>query len=304
MSTTNVTTTSTQGSQVPSPKKVAKKVAPAEGEKEKQPRKPTLKEKHSRFLVSNYSLIQFLSSKGLITDEAVESAYSEIKLLAPVEDQEAFYESYLTESKTTKKAMTKFIRERNKPPKAPKKTRAKKADGEVAPKKSRAKKNTTVANDTEVDVVAQATANDGGASDLVNELTAAATEAVVDAPATPENKPVAVEAPGAPKKEPKAKKANAVPKAKKEVAEPKAKKEVAEKKPKATKKSKKEEAAPVVAAPVVQEEEEEDEEIHTQEIEIGGKSYLIDGDNNIYSVDTHDEIGTYDATTNTINATL
>lgn len=293
MSTTNVTTTSTQGSQVPSPKKVAKKVAPAEGQ-EKKPRKPTLKEKHSRFLVSNYSLIQFLSSKGLITDEAVESAYSEIKLLAPVEDQEAFYESYLTESKTTKKAMTKFIRERNKPPKAPKKTRAKKADGETAPKKSRAKKNTTVANDTEVDVVAQATANDGGASDLVNELTAAATAV---APTTPENKPAAaVEAPGAPKKERK-------PRAKKADSEPKAKKETAKKETKA-KKSKKEVVAEVVAAPVVQEEEEEDEEIHTQEIEIGGKSYLIDGDNNIYSVDTHDEIGTYDAATNTINANL
>ena len=287
----NATTTTTQGSQVPSPKKVAKKVAPAEGEQEKKPRKPTLKEKHSRFLVSNYSLIQFLSSKGLLTDEAVESAYSEIKLLAPVDEQEAFYESYITESKTTKKAMTKFIRERNKPPKAPKKTRAKKEEGETAPKKSRAKKNTTVANDTEVDVVAQATANDGGASDLVNELTAAA----VAAPATPETQ-TAVEAPGAPKKERK-------PRAKKADAEPKAKKEVAEKKPKASKKSKKEEA-PVVAAPVVQEEEEEDEEIHTQEIEIGGKSYLIDGDNNIYSVDTHDEIGTYDAETNTINTNL
>ena len=292
MSTNAITTTtSTQGSQVPSPKKVAKKVAPAEGEQEKKPRKPTLKEKHSRFLVSNYTLIQFLSSKGLLTDEAVESAYSEIKLMAPVEDQEAFYESYLSESKTTKKAMTKFVKDRNKPPKAPKKTRAKKADGETAPKKSRAKKNTTVANDTEVDVVAQATANDGGASDLVNELTAAATavdtEAVMVAPATPETQTVEVaEAPGAPKKEPKAKK------------------EVAEKKPKATKKSKKEET-PIVAAPVVVEEaKEEDEEIHTQEIEIAGKSYLIDGDNNIYSVDTHDEIGTYDATTNTISATL
>lgn len=296
MSTTNVTTTSTQGSQVPSPKKVAKKVAPAaEGEQEKKPRKPTLKEKYSRFLVSNYSLIQFLSSKGLITDEAVESAYSEIKLLAPVEDQEAFYESYLTESKTTKKAMTKFIRERNKPPKAPKKSRAKKSDGDApaAPKKPRAKKNTTVANDTEVDVVAQATANDGGASDLVNELTAAATAAQV----TPENKPAAaaVEAPGAPKKERK-------PRAKKADSEPKAKKETAKKETKA-KKSKKEVVAEVVAAPVVQE-DEEDEEIHTQEIEIGGKSYLIDGDNNIYSVDTHDEIGTYDAATNTINANL
>ena len=288
MSTTTKTTT-TQGSQVPSPKKVAKKAAPAEGEKEKKPRKPTLKEKHSRFLVSNYSLIQFLSSKGLLSDEAVETAYSEIKLLAPVEEQEAFYDSYLAESKTTKKTMNKFIRERNKPPKAPKKTRAKKEDGETAPKKSRAKKNTTVANDTEVDVVAQATANDGGASDLVNELTAAATAA----PATPENNTNTTTAPGAPKKERK-------PRAKKAESEPKAKKETAKKETKA-KKSKKEEAPEVVAAPVVQE-EDEDEEIHTQEIEINGKSYLIDGDNNIYSVDTHDEIGTYDAETNTINA--
>lgn len=290
MSTNTKTTTTTQGSQVPSPKKVAKKAASTEGEKEKKPRKPTLKEKHSRFLVSNYSLIQFLSSKGLLSDEAVETAYSEIKLLAPVEEQEAFYDSYLAESKTTKKTMNKFIRERNKPPKAPKKTRAKKADGEVAPKKSRAKKNTTVANDTEVDVVAQATANDGGASDLVNELTAAATAA----PTTPENKTDTTTAPGAPKRKPRAKKTDS---------EPKAKKETAKKETKA-KKSKKEKEPEVVAAPVVQEEDDEDEEIHTQEIEINGRSYLIDGDNNIYSVDTHDEIGTYDAATNTINANL
>jgi len=287
---TNTKTTTTQGSQVPSPKKVAKKAAPAEGEKEKKPRKPTLKEKHSRFLVSNYSLIQFLSSKGLLSDEAVETAYSEIKLLAPVEEQEAFYDSYLAESKTTKKTMNKFIRERNKPPKAPKKTRAKKADGETAPKKSRAKKNTTVANDTEVDVVAQATANDGGASDLVNELTAAATAA----PATPENKTDTTTAPGAPKRKPRAKKADSEPKAKKET--------TAKKETKAKKSKKEQEPEVVAAAPVVQ--EEEDEEIHTQEIEINGKSYLIDGDNNIYCVDTHDEIGTYDAETNTINANL
>ena len=279
MSTTKVTTT--QGSQAPSPKKVAKPIAEGE-KKEKAPRKPTLKEKHSRFLVSNYSLIQFLSSKGLLTDEGVESAYTEIKLFAPVDEQEAFYKSYITEAKTTKKAMTKFIRERNKPPKAPKKTRAKKAEGD-APKKTRAKKTTKVANDTEVDVVAQATSNN---TDLVNELTTAATAA----PATPEqNTNANAEAPDAPKKtrKPRAKKADGdAPK---------------EKKPRATKKSKKEEAppAPVEAAPV---QEEEDEEIHTQEIEINGKSYLIDSDNNLYSVDTHDEIGTYDAENNTISA--
>ena len=284
MSTTKVTTTTTQGSQAPSPKKVAKPVAEGE-KKEKAPRKPTLKEKHSRFLVSNYSLIQFLSSKGLLTDEGVESAYTEIKLFAPVDEQEAFYESYITEAKTTKKAMTKFIRERNKPPKAPKKSRAKKSDGDAqaAPKKSRAKKTTQIANDTEVDVVAQAT-SDNGATDLVNELTAAANAA----PSTPEPTSTSTTVPDAPKKgrKPRAKKAESdAPK---------------EKKPRATKKSKKEEVPPVVETAPVQ--EEEDEEIHTQEIEINGKSYLIDSDNNIYSVDTHDEIGTYNAETNTITA--
>ena len=290
MSTNSVNTTpkkNTQGSQVPSPKKVAKKIAPAEGEPEKKLRKPTLKDKHSRFLVSNYSLIQFLSSKGLITDEAVESAYSEIKLLAPVEEQEAFYESYITESKTTKKAMTQFIKARNKPPKAPKKTRTPKYEGKTTPKKSRAKKNTTVANDTNIDVVAQATAAstavDGGASDLVNELTAAA----IATPSTPEkSNPIATQAPGAPKKERKAR-------PKKTQSDTKAPKET-EKKSKNTKNSKEPET-PIVQC-------DETEEIHTQEIEIAGKSYLIDGDNNIYSVDTHDEIGTYDAVTNTINA--
>ena len=307
MSTTTTTNTTksspkktTQGSQAPSPKKVAKKSVPAEGEPEKAPRKASLKEKHSRFLVSNYSLIQFLSSQGLLSDEAVEAAYAGIKLFAPVDEQEAFYEAYITESKSTKKMMNKFFKERMKPPKAAKerKTRTKKAEGETAPKKSRAKKTTNVANDTNVDVVAQTTSADNGASDLVNELTAAAN--AVAAPSTPENQTTNnADAPGAPQKEHK-------PRAKKETAEkkPKAeKKETAEKKPKADKKSKKETPVEVYAdAPVVLEDGEVEEEIHTQEIEINGKSYLIDSDNNIYSVDTHEEIGTYDAESKSIVA--
>ena len=316
MSTTTTNTTksspkkTTQGSQAPSPKKVAKKSVPAEGEPEKAPRKASLKEKHSRFLVSNYSLIQFLSSQSLLSDEAVEAAYAGIKLFAPVDEQEAFYEAYITESKSTKKMMNKFFKERMKPPKAAKehKTRTKKAEGETAPKKSRAKKTTNVANDTNVDVVAQTTSADNGASDLVNELTAAAN--AVAAPSTPENQTTNnADAPGAPQKEhkPRAKKETAEkkPKAeKKETAEkkPKAeKKETAEKKPKADKKSKKETPVEVYAdAPVVLEDGEVEEEIHTQEIEINGKSYLIDSDNNIYSVDTHEEIGTYDAESKSI----
>ena len=84
------------------------------------------------------------------------------------------------------------------------------------------------------------------------------------------------------------------PRAKKEETEPK------EKKPRA-KKAKKEEV--VVEAPPVQvQEEEEEEEIHTQEITINGTMYLIDGENNLYSTDTHEQVGTYNTEANEIVA--
>ena len=275
----------------PQKKVVAKKEA-ATDKPPAKPRKPTLKEKHSRFLVSNYSLIQFLSAKGLLTDESVETAYSEIKLFAPVDEQEAFYESYITESKTTKKTMKKFVTQRNKPPKVPraKKVRQPKAkkEGEgPKEKKPRAKKTTKVENDTEVDVVSQIAANDG-AQDLVNELTAAANASPtgVNVQTTPPATATSEEVPGAPQKKTRK------PRAKKEETEPK------EKKPRA-KKAKKEEV--VVEAPPVQEEEEE-EEIHTQEITINGTLYLIDGDNNLYSTETHEQVGTYNTEANEIVA--
>ena len=278
----------------PSPQKktVAKKEA-ATDKPAAKPRKPTLKEKHSRFLVSNYSLIQYLSAKGLMTEEAVETAYSEIKMFAPLEDQEAFYDAYITESKTTKKTMKKFITQRNKPPKAPrakKEPKAKKENGAPKEKKPRAKKTTKVENDTEVDVVSQIANNNDGAENLINELTAAANQSpsAVTAQTTP---PVAAdakvqEAPGAPEKKTR---------------KPRAKKEgeaVKEKKPRAKKNAKKEEAPQVVEN--VQEEEEE--EIHTQEITIGDTLYLIDNENNLYSTETHEQVGTYNADANEVVA--
>ena len=276
----------------PSPQKktVAKKEA-ATDKPPAKPRKPSLKEKHSRFLVSNYSLIQYLSAKGLMTEEAVETAYSEIKLFAPVDEQEAFYDAYITESKTTKKTMKKFITQRNKPPKAPRAKKEPKAKKEVAPKekKPRAKKTTKVANDTEVDVVSQiaGAGNNDGAENLINELTAAANQSptAVTAQTTPTQANVE-EAPGAPEKKTRK------PRAKKEDAAPK------EKKPRAKKNAKKDEAPQVVDN--VQEEEEE---IHTQEITIGDTLYLIDGENNLYSTETHEQVGTYNADTNEVVAT-
>jgi uncharacterized pyridoxamine 5'-phosphate oxidase family protein len=55
-------------------------------------------------------------------------------------------------------------------------------------------------------------------------------------------------------------------------------------------------------AVAVEEEAEEDEEINTQEFQFKGKTYLIDSDNNIYSVDTHEQIGVFDVTANSIVA--
>ena len=287
-----MTTTTTQNAsaQFPSPaqaKKVTKKDSESKTTTESKPKKPSLKEKHSRFLVSNYTLIQHLAAKGLLTEEGIESAYGEIKLFAPVEEQEAFYETYITESKTTKKTMKKFVTQRNKPPKAPRKSRAKKAESSTTTdgakeKKPRAKKTTKVDDDTNVDVVADNTA------ELVNELTAAATTAL-ESPVV-ESQTDTTTAPEAPKKarKPRAKKTDTK------------ESETKEKKPRGRKTKKEAE----VVAPVVQEttENDEEEEIHTQEITIGDKLYLIDTDNNLYSHDTHEQVGTFDSEKNAVVA--
>jgi hypothetical protein len=262
-------------------------------EKVKAVRKPTLSAKYSKFLVANYNMIQMLSAKELLSDEAVETAYAEIKLFASIEDQTAFYEASIEGSKATSKTMKKFVTQRLKPPKAP---RAKKAKKEVDPnaqpkaKKPRTKKETKVAKDTDQDIVAQ----------LVE---------AANAPMTPIGSPpaVPVEPPVVAKKarKPRAKKADAVATVVAEdinaaapaAAEVKAPKE---KKPRAKKVK---ETTPV-PAPVeaVANNESDDEEIHTQEITIGSKTFLIDTENNLYSIDNHEQVGTFNSDTNEVVA--
>ena len=141
-------------------------------------------------------------------------------------------------------------------------------------------------------MVSQIAGNNDGAENLINELTAAANQSptAVTAQTTPPAADAKVEeAPGAPEKKTRK------PRAKKEDAAPK------EKKPRAKKNAKKEEAPPVVN--VQEEVNEEEEEIHTQEITIGGTLYLIDGENNLYSTETHEQVGTYNADANEVVAT-
>ena len=66
-------------------------------------------------------------------------------------------------------------------------------------------------------------------------------------------------------------------------------------------KKKKVETQVEVTPPLVESEELEEEEIVTQEIVIGGETYLIDGDNNLYSTQTHLEVGTYNQDTQEIS---
>ena len=268
--------------------------SPVAEKKVKAPRKPTLSAKYSKLLVANYSMIQMLSAKGLLSDEAVETAYSAIKLFDSIEDQTAFYEASIEGSKATSKTMKKFVTQRLKPPKAPRAMKAKKeVDPNAQPKakKPRTKKETKVAKDTEQDIVAQ----------LVEAANAPMTP-IGSPPAVPVEPPALVAKKA---RKPRAKKADAVATAVAEdinaaapaAAEVKAPKE---KKPRA----KKVKAVTPVPAPVeaVPNDESEDEEIHTQEITIGNKTFLIDTENNLYSVDTHDQVGTFDSDTNEVVA--
>ena len=262
--------------------------AAAADTKPKAVRKPALSEKYSKFLVCNYNLIKVLEAKELLTPEAVEAAYSEIKLLAPIEEQVEYYEGFLSAAKGSKgnpgikSLMKKFVTQRNKPPKAPRAKKERKPKDETAAagggetkakkeRKPRAKKETKISDDTQTDVVA--------------ELVEAANTALP----TPESTTVSDQAPGAPKKarKPRTKKADADA-AESKSDETKAKKE---RKPRAKKEKPVEEAAAAV---------EEDEEIHTNEFVIDGKTYLIDSDNNLYDIETHEEVGSYDANTSSI----
>ena len=255
---------------------------------EKKEKKPTLSAKYSKFLVFGYGFVKSLESQGVLNAEGVETAFAELKLMSSVEEQTQLYESFLAQSKETGKVMRKFVALRNKPPKAPKAPRAKKSDAAGAEKKPRAKKTSRVENDSENDLVSQI-------------VTAANTVDAAPAKSKEEKEAEKVAAKAAKEAEKVA--AKAAKEAEKVAAkEAKAAKAAAAKETKAA--SKKNTKAVEAPTQVEEEEEEEEEEIHTQEIVIGSKSYLLDEENNVYSVDTHEQIGTFNAETQTISAVL
>ena len=283
---------------------------------EKKEKKPTLSAKYSKFLVFGYGFVKSLESQGVINAEGVETAFAELKLMSSVEEQTQLYESFLAQSKETGKVMRKFITLRNKPPKAPKAPRAKKtakktesSEAAAAEKKPRAKKTSRVENDSENDLVSQivtaANTVDAapGKSKEEKEAEKAAAKAAKEAEKLAAKE--AKEAAAIAAKEAKAAAAVAAKEAKE--AEKLAAKEAKAATAKAAKEAKVTNASEQMGANAEPTEElqvEEEEEIHTQEIVVGGKSYLLDEENNVYSVDNHEQIGTFNADTQTISADL
>ena len=287
-------------------------------------KKPVLSAKYSKFLVFGYGFVKSLEAKGTLSAEGVESAFEELRLMGSVEDQTQLYESVLEQSKETSKVMRKFVTLRNKPPKAPRAKKApaaKKAAVEGAEvKQPRAKKATRVENDSENDLVNQLViaANTIASDEVVVAIDNSAEKAAKDAEkATKEAEKVAAkEAKDAEKATKEAEKVAAKEAKEAEkvaVKEAKEAEKVAAKEAKeAEKAAKSVKTAPVVipmtaeleAEAEIEAEEEEEEEIHTTEIVIGGKSFLIDNENNAYSVDTHEPIGTYNPDEQTISADL
>ena len=249
----------------------------------KKERKLILSDKYSKFLVSNFNLIRLLESQGLLSQEGVEAAYSEIRLMSSIEDQIEYYEAFLADVKGSKgnpgvkSQMKKYVTQRNKPPKVPRAKKERKPKEQVVetaptdetkPKKERkprAKKETKISDESTNDVVA--------------ELVEAANSSMDETIEQPDVEPVK-----------KARK----PRAKKEAAVEEALVEEAlVEEVKKTKKSK---------TKKVEESPQEEESIHTNEFVLDGKTYLIDSDNNLYDINSHEEVGVYDATTSTIVA--
>jgi len=269
---------------------------------EKKEKKPTLSAKYSKFLVFGYGFVKSLESQGVISAEGVETAFAELKLMSSVEEQTQLYESFLAQSKETSKVMRKFVALRNKPPKAPKAPRAKKTakkseSSDADEKKPRAKKTSRVENDSENDLVSQIVT-------AANTVDTAPGKSKEEKEAEKVAAKAAKEAEKVAAKEAKEAEKVAAKEAKEaEKVAAKAAKEAEKVAAKAAKAASKKNTK-AVEAPTQVEETEEEEEIHTQEIVIGGKSYLLDEENNVYSVDTHEQIGTFNAENQTISAVL
>ena len=221
-------------------------------------------------MVFGFSLLRSLQESGVLSDEALESAFSsQLKLFGALDDQTAFYQAFLDGCSAQTKVMKKFVADRNKPPR---KARAKKEQDPDAPKKERkprAKKETTVVSDAAANVIAELTS-----AALAPEPSVTATETKPKAKAgrKPKATTTAADTP-----------VDAIPPSVTTVSSTDAK-------PKA-KPGRKPKAAPTpapVPAAADSDDDDDGETILTRETIVDGKPFLIDQHNNLYDPASHE----------------
>jgi hypothetical protein len=241
----------------PATPKPATPKSDAEAEKkEVKPRKPTLSAKYTKFIVFGYSVVNALVAAGLVSDEQIDAAYAQIKLMDSVEDQTAFYSGFLENLSASGKAMKKFVADKKKPPKEPKAAKERKPRAKSEPKatKTKAAKSESEPEPKE--------AKSESESEAPKEKKSRVKKAKADSETKVSESKVSKE------KKPRAKKNVTV---------------------------ESDAAADVISNLVAaannhnnnDDDDDDDEVIHTRETIIDGQSFLIDQDNNLYDPSSH-----------------
>lgn len=281
-------------------------------------KKPTLPAKYNKFLSFGFWFLNKMDAT--VRDQL----FPELKLFSTIEDQSAFFQTYLDEASASNKIMRKTVAAFHKPPKV------------RAEKKSR-KSSKPVAAESD-DLIAKLIADANGSSEPAPASAEApvqekpkkskkstkkadepVAEAAADAPVQEKPKkatkkstkkaeePVAEAATEAPAQEKPKKATKKSTKKAEEPVEPTtvaASEAPAQEKPKkTTKKSTKKAEEPVAPAPTPTTDavspDDDSDEIQTRIVTIdGGKQFLIDSEFNLYDISSHEQIGKFDPETN------
>ena len=286
-------------------------------------KKPALPAKYNKFMSFGFWFLNKMDAT--VRDQL----FPELKLFSTIEDQSAFFQTYLDEASASNKIMRKTVAAFHKPPKVRAEKKSRKSSKPVAaesddliakliadangstepaattdapvqekPKKSR---KSTKKTEEPVEPVAE-TGTEAPVEEKPKKATKKSTKKAEEPVETTDAPPAADE----PLQEkPKKATKKSTKKAEEPVAPtdtPLADAPVQEKPKKATKKSTKkaeEPVAPAAAATEAVSQDDDSDEIQTRIVTIdGGKQYLIDSEYNLYDITSHEQIGKFDPETN------
>jgi len=272
-------------------------------------KKPSLPAKYSKFMSFGFWFLNKM--EATVRDQL----FPEIKLFSSIEEQSAFFQSYLDEASASNKIMRKTITAFHKPPKVRAEKKSRKTSKPVA----------AASDDLIEKLIAEANGDAAPAPEPTEEKAKKSKKSKEEGGAPTEEKPKKEKkVADKPKKEKKTKEAPAEvvaepvattdapaaevtaptekPKKEKKAAAKKTEEGATEEKPKKekkvpAKKSTKKEETPA-PEPLQQAPADDSDEIQTRIVTIeGGKQYLIDQDYNLYDINTHEEIGKFDQVT-------